>query len=320
MMMKRRSHWVSDVGAFFISEKGSEDIRRDILTKHSTHIEYRWICKTTLCVIGVRGGERVMSIRDEAFADWKKKMKYKDIAEKYGVSESTVKSWASRYWKKGKKVATKKKKKSQPRGAPKGNRNACGNEGGAPIGNDNATKHGGYSKIYWDTLTDEEKDLIDTMPKSEEDLLLDQIRFFSIRERRILQAIDKLKSSAVNDKVLNYTTESKTVRVFANEEDRKLYEERIKSEVASGKRKPGETVSILTSTENVQNAVSRLEDELTRVQRAKTQAISTLARLNIEKQKLDMLKEKDDVEVEDTSETDDMIYGQDIPQETNDTV
>ncbi|MBA2232328.1 hypothetical protein H1D35_22705, partial [Escherichia coli K-12] len=53
-------------------------------------------------------------------------MKYKDIAEKYGVSLSAVKSWATRHWKKKgcnqktKKVATKKK------GAPVGNKNATG--------------------------------------------------------------------------------------------------------------------------------------------------------------------------------------------------
>ena len=41
-------------------------------------------------------------------------MKYKDIAAKYGVTVSAVKSWKSRYWKdkklqpKKKKVATKK--------------------------------------------------------------------------------------------------------------------------------------------------------------------------------------------------------------------
>ena len=40
-------------------------------------------------------------IRDKAFEDYKKGMKYKEIAEKYGVSLSAVKSWASRYWKKG---------------------------------------------------------------------------------------------------------------------------------------------------------------------------------------------------------------------------
>lgn len=62
-------------------------------------------------------------VREQAFRDYQEGMKYKEIAEKYGVSLSTVKSWASRYWKKGcnleekklqpkgKKVATKEKSK-----------------------------------------------------------------------------------------------------------------------------------------------------------------------------------------------------------------
>lgn len=55
-----------------------------------------------------------MSTRDEAYNDWKSGMKYKDIAAKHGISESTVKSWASRYWK-SEKVATKTRKKLQRR-------------------------------------------------------------------------------------------------------------------------------------------------------------------------------------------------------------
>ena len=51
--------------------------------------------------------------REEAYIDWKNGMKYKDIASKYGVSESAVKSWATRYWK-STEVATKKQKKLQP--------------------------------------------------------------------------------------------------------------------------------------------------------------------------------------------------------------
>lgn len=49
-----------------------------------------------------------------AYQDYLDGMKYKDIAAKYGVSVSTVKSWKSRYWKdkklqpKKSKVATKK--------------------------------------------------------------------------------------------------------------------------------------------------------------------------------------------------------------------
>lgn len=47
--------------------------------------------------------------RDEAKADYASGMKYKEIAAKYGVSISTVKSWKSRYWS-GDKVATSQKK------------------------------------------------------------------------------------------------------------------------------------------------------------------------------------------------------------------
>lgn len=85
-------------------------------------------------------------VRDKAFKDYKSGMKYKDIAEKYGVSLSAVKSWATRYWKqKGcnpatKKVATKKK------GAPVGNKNAAGHGGTGPPNNKNAERHGFFAK------------------------------------------------------------------------------------------------------------------------------------------------------------------------------
>ena len=59
------------------------------------------------------------NIKDLAFEDYCAGMKYKDIAEKYDINLSTIKSWASRHWKKlqpnTKKVATKEVKKSQPK-------------------------------------------------------------------------------------------------------------------------------------------------------------------------------------------------------------
>ena len=50
-----------------------------------------------------------MSVRDEAKADWMRGMKYKDIAQKYNIKESTVKSWATRYWKTDRVVSGQKK-------------------------------------------------------------------------------------------------------------------------------------------------------------------------------------------------------------------
>lgn len=52
-------------------------------------------------------------IRDKAYKDYCSGMKYKDIAEKYNVSLSTVKSWATRHWKvaaKGKKLRPRPRK------------------------------------------------------------------------------------------------------------------------------------------------------------------------------------------------------------------
>lgn len=248
-----------------------------------------------------------------ARADWENGMKYKEIAEKYGVSESTVKSWASRYWKKDKGCNQKRKKsqpsknkKSQPQGAPKGNKNACGN--GAPLGNDNATKHGGYSAVYWDTLTDEEKALIDDMPKDEETLLIDQIKMCSVRERRLLMAIADMKKQKGNQ-VLASVSRTENKRAFATKEDKELYDEIQAEKVANRDILPGETYSLYTLTESKDTALARLEAELTRIQNAKTKAITALAKLNIEKERLALIREKDDIEIEDTEETDGVIYG-----------
>lgn len=55
-----------------------------------------------------------------AEADYVAGMKYKDIAEKYGVSINTVKSWKKRYaWARDKKECTKKGCTQNKKGAPK---------------------------------------------------------------------------------------------------------------------------------------------------------------------------------------------------------
>ncbi|EOD7435764.1 phage terminase small subunit [Enterococcus faecium] len=55
--------------------------------------------------------------------DYEKGLKYREIAEKYGVSISTVKSWKSRYWSQ-EKVATKDATIPNNKGAPEDNKNA----------------------------------------------------------------------------------------------------------------------------------------------------------------------------------------------------
>ena len=102
-----------------------------------------------------------------AYEDRCNGMKMKDIADKYGKSIDTIKSWKRRHWNMKKGAPLKKKK-----GAPPDNKNAVGNAGGAPPKNQNACKHGLSSK--W--LPQEVMEIIGEMPKDEIDVLWHQIQ------------------------------------------------------------------------------------------------------------------------------------------------
>jgi len=136
-----------------------------------------------------------------AYEDYKNGLKSREIAEKYSVSESTIRSWKSRYWnqkrcnenektlqQKAKSVATKKG------GQPK-NKNATGNNGGAPKANKNNLRHGIYSLLSPDALSEDEKELI----SSTESLdaireLEDQVRLCDLLIARHLNKIAELKA------------------------------------------------------------------------------------------------------------------------------
>ena len=240
-----------------------------------------------------------MEPREQAYEDYKQGAKYKDIADKYGVSVNTVKSWAARYWKKD-KVATKQRKKAQPkkklqpkpRGAPLGNKNAVGNHGGAPPGNKTHLIHGGYSAVYWDTLDETEKGMIEDTPEDEEMLLIEQIQLFSVRERRIMQAINKYRG--LTDKAGNPielavvgVTRLETKREFRDKEEQERFEEIRRQKIEEEKISYlGHEYSVNTATEATVEIIQRLESLLTQVQAKKTRCIESIARLRLEKDKL----------------------------------
>lgn len=234
-------------------------------------------------------------IRDKAFLDYRKGMKYKEIADKYGVSLSAVKSWAFRYWKKddcnqdGKKLQPEKKKVAT-RGAPQKNKNAVGNKGGAaPEGNKNALKTGEFETLFFDALDAEEKQLIGSMPKDKEQLLLQEIQLLTVRERRMLRRIEDIRTSVV------YLGNGESVQ------DMTLVK------IQAGIEKDKETD--LKEYHGKLGQMQSIEDALTRVQARKQKAIDSLhrfgfddARLEIELMRLDLAAMKLDsqeTEVED---------------------
>lgn len=267
-----------------------------------------------------------MEARDRGYTLYKKGMKYKEIAEKIGVPLNTVKSWATRYWKDG-KVATKAKPATKPEvatsprkaGAPKGNVNAVGNKGGAPFGNTNAMKHGGYSTIWASSLTEAEREALEELEDADEEtILVEEIRLLTIREARIMKRIKELtekeKKSPMMAASISTSQDRRDFKRLDGDKDREdqdkeLYIERQDEKIQAGKILPGNLTHVSTISESNYQVIHRLEVLLTDVQRQKTKAASMLANLRLNQKRLEFEMQKVNPELEDISDTEDIIYG-----------
>ncbi|PAE66204.1 hypothetical protein CHH85_20295 [Bacillus subtilis] len=128
----------------------------------------------------------------QAYKDYAKGMKYKDLAEKYGVSVNTIKSWKQRHgWQRKKGAPFRKSVHTKKVGAPLGNKNALGNTGGAPQRNKNAMTHGFFSKF----LPEETLSIMaGIQERSPVDMIWDQIQIqyaAIIRAQKIMFVSDK---------------------------------------------------------------------------------------------------------------------------------
>lgn len=249
---------------------------------------------------------------------YRKGMKTSEIAKKLGVAANTVSNWKKR-WKWDENLSqdsfTNVNKNSSQivnkKGGQKGNKNAIGNDGGAPLKNLNAVKHGAYRNPYLSVLSEEEKALFESVADDEETLLIEQIRILTVRELNIMKAINKYRSSEANDAL----DTKKTIEAPSDEDG------------TMG------TVQVVTTTENKDNLIARLEKELSTVQNAKTKNIQALNQIRKDKEqrkreedlhplKMELLDAQiesidastqkllgENVELEDLSSTDEMLYG-----------
>ena len=253
-----------------------------------------------------KSNERIKA--EQIYNENKRTIKLTDIAQQLGVSPSKVRKWKTLdNWDGKTTAATDAKKKQVERstskkgnapqktappekkkhGAPIGNKNAVGNSGGgAPYGSHNALTHGGYSKIYWDTLDDTEREMIEGVPYDEEELLINQIRLFDVRERRLMNALKKYgRLEETGGLAISGVRTFHTKREFDSEDEKERYLE-IKQEKMDEDKISyfGYDKSTATDTEATINIIARLEKELSSVQRAKTQCISELNRVRRDKE------------------------------------
>lgn len=171
--------------------------------------------------------------------DYKKGMKYKDLMSRYNITQPELRSII----RKNKWTRTKNE----------GHKNALGNKGGngAPEENKNAVVTGEYENIYKDVLEDDELELYENYEINDaEQLLIEEYKILTIREKRMLQRIKDIKSRG-KDMTINYIRNEK-----------------------------GKSTKTITDAEPTINLIQRIEDGLTRVQEAKRRCIDSLLRLN----------------------------------------
>lgn len=112
----------------------------------------------------------------------------RSLAEELGVNYQTLRNWKSAdEWE---KAAPKKKRGGQPGNRNSaGHKNAAGSHEGAPAGNKNAEKDGAYSTIFFDMLTQSERELIAKTPVGGRSALEHEMQILKFRENRILTKI-----------------------------------------------------------------------------------------------------------------------------------
>lgn len=223
---------------------------------------------------------------EQAYELFKRGKKLVEIASQLNLPDSTVRRWKCTHKWDNERSDNKNERSERKRGGqpgnhnatgPPGNKNAVGNPGGAaPLGNKNAVKTGEFETIFFDTLEEDEKKLINNLPADKETLLLQEIKLLTVRERRMLERISELKE-------LNFTIT---------------------------KRRKGTEKEKYTDLEEHQatlGQVQSIEDALTRVQARKQRAIDSLhkfgyddAHLDLEVMKVELAIMKQDSPEEDT--------------------
>ena len=157
--------------------------------------------------LSVRGGENVSMAKSRSpdrekaenlYIELKGQIKLKDIADRFGIPEGTVRGWKNKdnwdakmngtFQKKSEDNTERSQKK---RGAQPGNKNSVGHASSTPKGNKNAETHGFFSKY----LPEETLELMeDVRNRSPLDILWDQIMIqyaAIIRSQKIMNVTDK---------------------------------------------------------------------------------------------------------------------------------
>ncbi|MGX7036011.1 phage terminase small subunit [Enterococcus hirae] len=227
--------------------------------------------------------------RDEAKRIWLEsngEKQLKEIASELNISDSQIRKWKSiDKWSAELKgnVTNAKGNVTNQGGAPFGNQNAKGNKGNSraspPVGNKNALKTGEYEIIFFDTLSDEEKDIYSNLNNDPSFVLSEEIRLLKIRQLRMMKRI-KQAESGLNEEEIERLQQLRKIKTPIEKDGKKL---EIKREVM-------QDVQISRKTYRKIDDILSIEDSLTRISNQLSKAIKQMNELYITDYKTDLMK------------------------------
>lgn len=126
----------------------------------------------------------------------------RELATELGVGYQTMRNWkAADKWD---EALPKKKRGGQPGNRNSaGHKNAAGSHAGAPIGNKNAEKDGAYSAVFFDMLTDAEREIAESAPLASKAALEHEMQILKFREHKILAKIAEYEAAPEDSLYIN---------------------------------------------------------------------------------------------------------------------
>ena len=146
--------------------------------------------------------------RDTAKAEYIAKKKkgeevsLRELAQEQGVSYQTLRNWkAADKWD---EALPKKRRGGQPGNRNSaGKKNAAGSHAGAPAGNKNAEKDGAYSTVFFDMLSDAEREIVQQTPLGSRAALEHEMQILKFREHKILAKITEYEAAPEDSLYIN---------------------------------------------------------------------------------------------------------------------
>ncbi|HAQ1984385.1 TPA: small subunit of terminase [Enterococcus faecium] len=251
--------------------------------------------------------------RDEAKRIWLEsngEKQLKEIASELNVSDSQVRKWKSQdKWSAELKsnVTNGKSNVTNQGGAPIGNQNAKGNKGNSraspPVGNKNALKTGEYETIFFETLSDEEKDIYSSLNDNPSFVLSEEIRLLKIRQFRMMKRIQQAEAG-LNDEEVERLQQLRKIKNPIEKNGKKL---EIKREVM-------QDVQISRKKHRKIDDILSIEDSLTRISNQLAKAIKQMNELYMNEYRTDLIKAQTDKIQAETNEIGGNNSGEEIEE------